>query len=121
MSEADRQTGHHPGTRTRSPTRTSTRAHPTREVQRAAGQADITEFNGAIYCKDCEIWLNGDAQWQDHRTGGKHRKAVQKTRQDLETNALNRRAEDGNEDQPMQGMPAAHEKDHIHEPTREMD
>ena len=29
--------------------------------------------DGAIYCKECELWLNGSAQWEDHKLGKKHR------------------------------------------------
>lgn len=31
---------------------------------------------GAIYCKHCQMWLNGPTQWADHEIGKKHRKAV---------------------------------------------
>eukprot|EP00913_Durusdinium_trenchii_P007073 g6655.t1 len=30
----------------------------------------------AIYCKHCQMWLNGPTQWADHEIGKKHRKAV---------------------------------------------
>jgi dsRNA-specific ribonuclease len=29
---------------------------------------------GAVWCPDCEMWLNGPAQWEDHKIGKKHRK-----------------------------------------------
>ena len=28
------------------------------------------------YCEDCEMWLNGGPQWEDHKIGKKHKKAV---------------------------------------------
>ena len=28
------------------------------------------------YCSDCNMWLNGLTQWEDHRIGAKHRKNV---------------------------------------------
>ena len=35
----------------------------------------LTTYGDAIYCQYCEMWLNGPAQWSDHQTGRKHRKA----------------------------------------------
>jgi hypothetical protein len=32
----------------------------------------------AVYCKQCQTWLNGPRQWEDHKIGKKHRKNVQK-------------------------------------------
>lgn len=32
----------------------------------------------AVYCKQCQAWLNGPRQWEDHKIGKKHRKNVQK-------------------------------------------
>eukprot|EP00931_Biecheleriopsis_adriatica_P018218 TRINITY_DN12830_c0_g1_i1.p1 TRINITY_DN12830_c0_g1~~TRINITY_DN12830_c0_g1_i1.p1 ORF type:complete len:1498 (-),score=351.74 TRINITY_DN12830_c0_g1_i1:53-4546(-) len=37
------------------------------------------EQEGAIYCRHCEMWLNGPTQWADHEIGKKHRKAVRRT------------------------------------------
>ena len=34
----------------------------------------------AVYCPDCQTWLNGPRQWEDHKIGKKHRKNVQKQR-----------------------------------------
>ena len=50
-------------------------------IQEDAQQSDMdknkpTEHDGAIYCKHCQMWLNGPAQWADHEIGKKHRKAV---------------------------------------------
>ena len=28
----------------------------------------------AIYCEECEMWINGPTQWEDHKVGKKHRK-----------------------------------------------
>ena len=30
--------------------------------------------NAGIWCGTCEMWVNGQTQWQDHRVGKKHRK-----------------------------------------------
>ena len=30
----------------------------------------------AVWCWVCEMWLNGTAQWQDHKIGKKHRKNI---------------------------------------------
>ena len=27
-----------------------------------------------IYCSECQMWLNGTPQWEDHRKGDKHKK-----------------------------------------------
>ena len=32
--------------------------------------------DGAVYCKYCDMWLNGPSQWEDHKLGKKHRKAT---------------------------------------------
>ena len=32
----------------------------------------------AVYCKQCQAWLNGPRQLEDHKIGKKHRKNVQK-------------------------------------------
>ena len=33
--------------------------------------ADISDI---IYCEQCEMWLNGSPQWEDHKIGNKHQK-----------------------------------------------
>ena len=35
---------------------------------------------GAVYCEDCEMWLNGPTQWEDHKIGKKHKKHFARTR-----------------------------------------
>ena len=32
----------------------------------------------AIWCKDCDMWLNGQTQWEDHKIGKKHLKNLKK-------------------------------------------
>ena len=34
----------------------------------------------AVYCPECQTWLNGPRQWEDRKIGKKHRKNVQKQR-----------------------------------------
>ena len=34
---------------------------------------------GAVYCEDCEMWLNGPTQWEDHKIGKKHKKNLART------------------------------------------
>ena len=34
----------------------------------------------AVYCKECQTWLNGPRQFEDHKIGKKHRKNVQKAK-----------------------------------------
>ena len=29
-----------------------------------------------VYCEDCEMWLNGNRHWEDHKIGKKHKKNV---------------------------------------------
>ena len=44
-------------------------------------QADATSIDTsgqAIYCKDCDMWLNGPKQWKDHKIGKKHKKNIMK-------------------------------------------
>ena len=36
------------------------------------------EDDGAVYCLDCEMWLNGPTQWEDHKWGKKHKKNLQR-------------------------------------------
>jgi len=31
----------------------------------------------AVYCEDCEKWLNGPTQWEDHKIGKKHKKKLE--------------------------------------------
>ncbi|CAE8615328.1 unnamed protein product [Polarella glacialis] len=45
----------------------------------AALAKEQPECEGAIYCRHCEMWLNGPTQWADHEIGKKHRKAVRRT------------------------------------------
>ena len=39
------------------------------------------EQDGAVYCQDCEMWLNGPTQWEDHKFGKKHKKNLQRKQQ----------------------------------------
>ena len=34
----------------------------------------------AVYCKECQSWMNGQRQYEDHKTGKKHQKNLQKAR-----------------------------------------
>ena len=49
------------------------------EVDESHHEQATTEHAGAIYCRYCEMWLNGPTQWADHEIGKKHRKAVTRT------------------------------------------
>ena len=33
----------------------------------------------AVYCEECDMWLNGPTQWEDHKVGKKHKKNMKKT------------------------------------------
>ena len=39
---------------------------------------DKPENGAAKHCPDCEMWLNGPTQWEDHKIGKKHKKNVKK-------------------------------------------
>ena len=38
------------------------------------------EVNDAIFCRYCELWLNGPSQWKDHEIGKQHRIKVRRLR-----------------------------------------
>ena len=35
----------------------------------------------AVWCLECEMWLNGPTQWEDHKIGKKHKKCLRKISQ----------------------------------------
>ena len=40
----------------------------------AASSSQSAVFErGAFYCKECDMWLSGPTQWEDHLAGKKHR------------------------------------------------
>ena len=44
-----------------------------------AGSVERMEEEGQyLWCKDCQMWINGPGQWEDHRGGKKHRKNARK-------------------------------------------
>ena len=45
--------------------------------------SDETE-NGAKYCKDCAMWLNGPQQYEDHVIGKKHKNNLKKAKTNAE-------------------------------------
>ena len=47
------------------------------EVEEEMEDDSLSE--NAIYCEDCEMWLNGPLQWEDHKIGKKHKKNSKKT------------------------------------------
>ena len=34
--------------------------------------------HGAFYCKECDFWLKGPTQWEDHLAGKKHRESLKR-------------------------------------------
>ncbi len=44
----------------------------------AGGRREDEPQDGAVYCQDCEMWLNGPTQWEDHKFGKKHKKNLQR-------------------------------------------
>ena len=41
--------------------------------------------NAPVFCKQCEMWLNGQTQWWDHVIGKKHEKFAHRARQTTAT------------------------------------
>ena len=48
--------------------------------EKAAAEAGPTTEgdDGAVWCKDCEMWLNGPTQMDEHKIGKKHKKKVRR-------------------------------------------
>ena len=40
--------------------------------------SNASNEDGALFCKHCEMWLNGPTQWRDHIDCKKHRKNVRR-------------------------------------------
>ena len=38
------------------------------------------ESGQAVYCEDCDMWLNGPIQWEDHKISKKHKKCSEESR-----------------------------------------
>ena len=45
-----------------------------------ANTNDADDHGARVYCKECQTWLNGIRQYEDHKTGKKHEKNMQKAR-----------------------------------------
>ena len=43
---------------------------------------DMDKESGSVYCEDCEMWLNGPTQYEDHLHGKKHKNNLKKKLQD---------------------------------------
>ena len=55
--------------------------------------------NGASkYCPDCEMWLNGPTQWEEHKAGKKHKKNVKKGRPSTSTTVQNKKTQASSSD-----------------------
>ena len=37
----------------------------------------------AVYCDDCEMWLNGSTQFEDHKISKKHKKSLRRKQKTL--------------------------------------
>lgn len=51
---------------------------PEKEIPKGAEERKPVEQHETIYCKHCEMWLNGPTQWADHEIGKKHQKAIRR-------------------------------------------
>ena len=61
--------------------------------------ADISDIdiNDAIYCEQCEMWLNGSPQWGDHKIGHKHKKNTPKHKKNTHKPGQERKGNTGEE------------------------
>ena len=50
---------------------------------------------GAIHCEDCDMWLNGPIQWEDHKIGKKHTNNVIRGKAAVSTATAKRRPKKG--------------------------
>ena len=39
---------------------------------------NTSNFDEAVCCPDCKMWLSGPKQWEDHKIGRRHMKSTQK-------------------------------------------
>ena len=42
------------------------------------GEQQEDPLGGAVFCPDCEMWLNGPTQWEDHKFGRRHKSNLQR-------------------------------------------
>ena len=57
----------------------------------SSSQSAVFE-HGAFYCKECEMWLRGRTQWEDHLVGKKHRGSLKRLQRDASTRVADRDA-----------------------------
>ena len=57
-----------------------------------ASSASAGFEDGAAYCKQCKIWLNGRPQWEGHLAGKKHRGSLKRLQRDASTRVADRDA-----------------------------
>ena len=57
------------------PTAQRDRMDSSRNDRRQVSDNTTNFEDGAIYCPDCEMWLNGPTPWEDHKIGKKHAKS----------------------------------------------
>ena len=63
----------------------------------------------AVYCPECQTWLNGPRQWEDHKIGKKHRKNVQKQRAGASSGSTNKAASPKKANEPIVAPPEREE------------
>lgn len=51
---------------------------PEKDIPKGVEERKPVEQHETIYCKHCEMWLNGPTQWADHEIGKKHQKAIRR-------------------------------------------
>ena len=44
----------------------------------SAPSVNAPTIDEAVYCPECEMWLNGPTQWEDHQIGRKHKKNLRR-------------------------------------------
>ena len=70
--------GSHHDSQSQVMTQRDTKKEETPNTKTKTDQKKQKEPAEAVYCKQCQTWLNGPRQWEDHKIGKKHRKNVQK-------------------------------------------
>ena len=53
-------------------------------------EPEATKSGAAKYCEDCEVWLSGPTQWEDHKIGKQHRHNVKKGNKATPNSSLKR-------------------------------
>ena len=53
---------------------------PVQEASAPEGLEGQNKPEKGIHCPDCDMWLNGPTQWEDHKIGKKHAKNIKRSK-----------------------------------------